>query len=551
MSDSACRAFALVLGMRLAALSGMISRRLLDLFSLASAVAVTRFAFRSHNLYDVDSVNFALGMARFDPRVHQPHPPGYFLYVWLGRLLNLPLHNANLALVLLSILASCGTVIVIYLLASEWFGEDAARFAGALFLLSPLAWFHGIVALTYIVEAFFSALIGFLCWRLYRGRTDLVLATAIVLGISAGVRPTSLLFLGPLFVFSLRNAPGRRVAGIVVLLATLMAWIFPMVAASGGLSVYVGALISLMGIIPAKTTVFNSSPANSIARAFTIFFIYLLAFGAASIAPIGAKYRTGMDDPGKKTFTLVWIGPALCFFTFIFLQFVNSGYLLLVMAPACVWLGHWAALWYRNAGWRKSAKMALIGGFAAVNILIFLDSPLYCSYRSVREFDVSLEAVRRALPQVASPQRTLLIGFDSHFLGYRHAGYYLPDYYTVEYPEVRLREGVRVFAMQGRNTRLLPVLSTSQYSRFVLFPLPQGDASYKEYLQTVRKKLPAAGLQTIHLAGFDFVTGPISDLPLLFPKALALAPGVSGPSLSTAACKQPCTPAAPTSAIRP
>ena len=45
------------------------------------AVAVTRFAFRSHYLYDLDSVNFALGMGRFDPRVHQPHPPGYFVHM--------------------------------------------------------------------------------------------------------------------------------------------------------------------------------------------------------------------------------------------------------------------------------------------------------------------------------------------------------------------------------------------------------------------------------------------------------------------------------------
>ena len=540
-----------MLGTTLAALLDMVSRRWLDLSSLTGAVAVTRFSFRSHDLYDVDSVNFALGMVRFDPRVHQPHPPGYFLYVCLGRLLNLPLHNANLALVMLSILASCGTVFVIYLLALDWFGIHAARFAGALFLFSPLAWFHGIVALTYSVEAFFSALIGHLCWSVYRGRTSYVLPSAVALGISAGIRPSSLLFLGPIFLFSLWHAPRRRVAGMLVLLVALVAWFLPMVAASGGLAAYVDALVSLWGIVPAKSTVFNSSPANSIARAFTILFIYLLSFGAASIAPFAAKYRTDPDDPGKKRFTLVWIGPALCFFTFIFLQFVNSGYLLLLIAPSCVWLGYWASLWYQNAGWHKPAKLVLVGVFAAVNILIFLDSPFYCSYHSVRGFDATMEAVRTALPRVASPQGTLLIGFDSHFLGYRHAGYYLPDYFTVEYPEVRLREGVRVFAMHGRDTQLLAALPTAQYSRFVLFPLPADAPSYKEYLQTVRQKLPATGLQTIHLAGFDFVTGPISDLPYLFPTVMSLPQGVSAPSRSSAACKQPCTPTPATSSITP
>jgi len=54
----------------------VISRQKLELSLLATGVAVSRLAFRSHDLYDLDSVNFALAMARFDPRVHQPHPPG-------------------------------------------------------------------------------------------------------------------------------------------------------------------------------------------------------------------------------------------------------------------------------------------------------------------------------------------------------------------------------------------------------------------------------------------------------------------------------------------
>jgi Gpi18-like mannosyltransferase len=76
------------------------------------------------------------------------HTPGYFLYICCGRLLTHFIHDPNLALVLLSIAASCGAVIFIYLLlALKWFGQLAPRFVALLFLLSPLAWFHGIVAL--------------------------------------------------------------------------------------------------------------------------------------------------------------------------------------------------------------------------------------------------------------------------------------------------------------------------------------------------------------------------------------------------------------------
>jgi hypothetical protein len=500
------------------------SRPKLELLLLAAAVAVSRFAFRSHDLYDLDSVNFALAIGRFDPRVHQPHPPGYFLYICLGRLLNYLVHDANLALVLLSIVASIATVILIYLLAMEWFGPRAATFAGLLFLFSPLAWFHGTVALTYSVEAAASAFMGFLCWRIDRGRSSFILPTAIVLGISAGIRPSSILFLGPLFLFSLRRATlKRQMLGIAALGVTIGAWFLPMIRASGGFAAYFGALLSLWRMVPSRDTVFNSSPATSMARAAVIVFIYFLCFGAASLAPLGASFSTVPADKSKKLFTAVWIVPALCFFTFIFLKLVNSGYLLLVAAPACVWLGSWIADWYEHGPWPKSIKLSITVICALANVLIFVAFPAYFSYRSVRHFEAELHTTVTALPQVGIPENLLIVSFDNHFLGYRHVGYYLPRYLTLEYPEVNLLEGPRIFAMQGRDTFLLSSLPTASFTRFVLFPLPIGDATYVQYMDKVKKLLPGKDLSSVDLGGHQFVTAPMADLPLLFPQA-ALAP---------------------------
>jgi hypothetical protein len=291
-----------------------------------------------------------------------------------------------------------------------------------------------------------------------------------------------------------------------------------MIAASGGLNAYFDALASLWRMVPSKETVFNSSPANSIARAFTILFIYLLTFGAASLAPLGALAGTAPVDPRKKKFTFVWISPGLCFFTFGYLKFVNSGYLLLLCAPACMWLGLWASEWYESAAWPRSLKLATIGVGIAVNVLIFVASPFYCSYMQVRRFDAEIESIKTALPQVVSAGDTVILSFDSHFNGFRHAGYYLPDYLTLEYPEAHLKEGPRIFSMYERDTRLVTGLPAGPYTRFILFPLPEGD-SYKEYIQKVIDRLPGKSLHTIRAGGREFVTGSISDLPLLFPEA--------------------------------
>ena len=52
----------------------------------AAAVLATRLPFLASSLDDIDAVNFALAVGDFDPARHQPHPPGYAVYVLLAKL---------------------------------------------------------------------------------------------------------------------------------------------------------------------------------------------------------------------------------------------------------------------------------------------------------------------------------------------------------------------------------------------------------------------------------------------------------------------------------
>ena len=48
-------------------------------------------------LEDLDSVNFALGVRHFDVAQHQPHPPGYPIFIALGKLGTAALSRAGIA----------------------------------------------------------------------------------------------------------------------------------------------------------------------------------------------------------------------------------------------------------------------------------------------------------------------------------------------------------------------------------------------------------------------------------------------------------------------
>ena|SRR6188768_3022633 len=53
---------------------------------LAAAYVAAHLPVLPQSLEDIDSINFALGLRHFDPAQHQPHPPGYPVYIGLGHL---------------------------------------------------------------------------------------------------------------------------------------------------------------------------------------------------------------------------------------------------------------------------------------------------------------------------------------------------------------------------------------------------------------------------------------------------------------------------------
>src|SRR5207244_892282 len=78
----------------------------------------------------------------------QPHPPGYSLYLVLGRLANAWLDDPTAAYVTLAVIFSGLTTFVVYYLARAVYDRPTALTAAALLAVSPLFWFYGSVGLT-------------------------------------------------------------------------------------------------------------------------------------------------------------------------------------------------------------------------------------------------------------------------------------------------------------------------------------------------------------------------------------------------------------------
>ncbi|HSL48139.1 MAG TPA: glycosyltransferase family 39 protein [Candidatus Deferrimicrobiaceae bacterium] len=358
---------------------------------LALVTLLSRWPYRARMLYNWDAVQFALALREFDVAKHQPHPPGYLLYVGLGRLLNASLGDPTLAYVALAMLFSAGSTFALYALARRLYDRATALVAAALLAVSPLFWFYGSVGLTYAGEAFAASVVAWFAYATLGGSVRHLYWGALVLGLSGGMRQSVLLLLLPLWLgcalLGVRSWRRLTLAG-GLLLGAVLAWLVPMVWLSGGPTAYLAASTQLYGSVLFPTSVLGGSVETTLAQ-----LRYLLESTLVGLGPLGLvalalpayARRAGWRAP--ELFLLAWMLPAGIFYTLV--HFGQAGYVLTFL-PALVILLSRVLVWAVAAGSerlrRPNWRWALTA--AAVLPLVLINTGFFVSARPLpREFD--------------------------------------------------------------------------------------------------------------------------------------------------------------------
>ena len=245
----------------------MTARRLLA--ALALVFALAHIPFLAGSLEDIDSVNFALGLRHFDPALHQPHPPGYPLYIGLGHVslavlswLVPSLPDLRVEAVALAVWSLAGGALAIvaaalfYRALEDTFPDEAARVspmvamgAAALLAVAPLFSISGVRPLSDMPGLALALLAQALIVRGLAGPWWLV-AGGFVAGLSGGIRVQSAVLTVPLFVgvlIAARHTWTHRALAVVAAAAGGLSWGIPLLVLSGGLQGYLRALGSQAG----------------------------------------------------------------------------------------------------------------------------------------------------------------------------------------------------------------------------------------------------------------------------------------------------------------
>lgn len=509
-----------------------------------------RLPFVSNALVNWDAVQFALATRSFDIARHQPHPPGYILYVGWGRLLTWLTGDANAAFVLTSLIAGSLAVALLYVLGREMIGARTALLAATLFALSPLVWYYSIVALTYAVESLFLLMVAWLCWRALAACPDPacpscvggtwlgrggggerpVLLAALVLGLAGGVRQSTLVLLLPLWLYAATRR-GRRAfwRGWAVLAVTCLAWFVPLVWLAGGPLEYLNDGLSLLGFVGSKTSVLSgglNAVLGNLAQVGGGMLVGLnlgiVLFGLAFVRRASLRHRLSRRHWAVLA---LWAGPALAIF--VLGHIGQVGYLLLILPAACLVL----ALYVETAGRGIAPVLGLTDGRATALVTgvlatahvatvmlapstahALLRDPVAASMVDVRDNDRFWTELPPFLARF-TPQEAIVLAEASPWGSFRHAGYYLTGYRVYGLGNDRFDHfgwlyesygGLTDYSLEGRARRLMPRPTAARYA-IILDP---------KIVRTIVQEVPtievlATGYRSIwvvDLAGVDALT---------------------------------------------
>jgi hypothetical protein len=232
--------------------------------ALAFLFLATHLVSLPRSLEDIDTINLALGVESFDVVNHRPHPPGYPVFVAMGKLstsfvsIVAPgLDRNERAAVGLAIWGVAAGAVFVWVLVAFWRAVGwtplGAWFAAALAIGSPLFWFTSARPLTDATALVAATAVQWLFVRHALSANGSaagarpVLIAAFLAGVLVGLRTQTLWLTSPLMVWAvwrqLRRGDARQ-AGLLVVAAAAgcLLWAVPLVISTGGLETYLAAL---------------------------------------------------------------------------------------------------------------------------------------------------------------------------------------------------------------------------------------------------------------------------------------------------------------------
>jgi len=379
-----------------------------------------------------DGPQYSIALVNYSFEQQTPAPPGYPLYIALGKLFYQFIPNPHSAMVTVSVFGSVIGAITIFLVGTYMFNTFVGIAASGIFLSGSTFYYFGLTPYPYGLLPSVYALVGFGVYKAYLKRQPVGLLLGFTFSVIFGIRPQEMLLIAPFCLLGFFALPTKeKIKMFLVCSIIFLLWFIPLVYAVGGIA----AFLQTSGQFSKEAL--HPSILRKLINTDIILKGFLLSFG---ISPFALFYyfrffgNPWYKDPETRQLVLFyffWIFPGFLFNLLI--RSDHAGYQMgyLTGVLFIIAFGIW-----RLTEKHKYVFPIILGCIIIFNLVWFFYNrdphyinpyrPTSFHYSDIRKNDLKVGSKIEFIDSHFSPKTTLIITTDTLWRPYM---YYFKNYH--------------------------------------------------------------------------------------------------------------------------
>lgn len=369
-----------------------------------------------------DGPQYSIAILRYSLSQETPAPPGYPLYIFMGKLLNFLYNDPFYSLLILSVIFSGIGAFLLYLVGKTMFNAPTGVIASFLFLSAPTFYYFGLTAYPYGLIPSIVLMLGLVVFLIARKKKKKGVLLGIIFAVLIGLRPQEAITTMPLYLLGFYYLSKKeRFLSLLSFAVIFLLWLIPLVIVSGGIKQYIVLLLAFAkaGALPPVSFRNMEILVPRIVRGMilsfgigTIFLIYYLKF-ARDIITKRKKIREVLSNKHFQLFS-IWIIPSILFNLLV--RNEHAGYQMVYLSSFLILIAY--AIW-KLCQKKNNALVAVLSLLVVFNLWWFFRdrdpllklpySPTSFHYSEIRKNDLKLGSKIDFIKKHFNPKSSLII----------------------------------------------------------------------------------------------------------------------------------------------
>jgi 4-amino-4-deoxy-L-arabinose transferase-like glycosyltransferase len=278
-----------------------------------------------------DGPQYSIAIVRYSFEQFTPAPPGYPLYIAMGKFFYFFFKDPHFAILLVSVFATVIGSIVFYLIGKSLYNRYVGLSSSIIFLSGSTFYYFGLTPYAYITTPITTSLLAYVVYQIYIKNKQFGIWLGLTFGICFGIRPQETILTFPLLVLGFIYLSNKeKIKSLITFLLITILWLIPVLNTIGIFNYFAQSYDFLKDALVRNTL---NQRIELIIKGF------LLSFGISGIFLLYFVHKLYDNYPkiiwkNSKVviFYAIWIIPGL--FYNLFLRTEHAGYQMSYLA-AC------------------------------------------------------------------------------------------------------------------------------------------------------------------------------------------------------------------------